>query len=103
MSENLIYSGPLGEQPEASPKIVLPALRTFVVRRWNNWKDTDGESMFVEEVTIEAHLSHITDGVLGFSVYYLDPQMGPVQQIRQMFNEWIDMEEIVFATPTIIH
>ena len=88
--------GPTG--PQQPPQ--LPALRTFIVKRYALEPESDGG---LETIAIRAHyLEYGSDGVVAFCEYVIDENQGIVlRKITRLLRHWEDVEELPLSQ--IVH
>lgn len=86
---------PTPPDPEPDePKIILPPLRGFVLRRCR----PDGNG--VEEIFVHSHM--LAQGQAGEAVFQdltIDPSYGLVQRTVRVFREYIDIEAVNVVAP----
>jgi hypothetical protein len=77
---------------ENPQKIIIPPIRTFVVRRMN---PVLGETASVESLTVRAHMWRMDEGTLIFSLYSINQGHPFSADIHAFFANLLDVEEVV--------
>ena len=92
---------PAPPEPSGSTQPQLPNWRVWCVRRFK-YTATANETV-LEEVMVSAMLVQVTDaGGLIFSVWRIDPVLGPTTGAVRGFATYYDFEEVPQAPPSLL-